>query len=265
MFFLHRRKRILQNLILRIVSSRSNFCICREFYGVEGQESIYNVFISNGTSHQAQYGPWENLRENPAFSPRTHCPGLVEGGTWAFFSRLTLAYPGFLYRQGGCRSFRAARGCSGSKDQDLGRGGWSPRGRPIAARPQPRPLIGPFLGPAPARPAPEGRRGAALPPPAAAGPCRASAPGLRGLGRVSAVLLRGRVVVGGGGWGNTPGAGLSREKLGSCSEDPSSFFPSPLTALETSSSLSPSSPIKRTHRLQILGLAGTAATAETFV
>lgn len=45
MSFLHRRKRILQNLILRIISSRSNFCICREFYGVEEQEGIYNVFI----------------------------------------------------------------------------------------------------------------------------------------------------------------------------------------------------------------------------
>lgn len=163
----------------------------------------------------------------------------MKGGTWACFSRLTPAYPGCLYQQGGCRSFRAARGCSGSKDQARPRRleppGPANRGPATAS-----PADWPLRRPRPSH-APEGRLGAALPPPAAAGPCRASPPGLRGLGRVSAVLLRGRVV-GGGGWGDTPGAGLSSEKLGSCSEDPSSFFPSPLPALETSSSLSPLRP-----------------------
>lgn len=94
-----------------------------------------------------------------------------------------------------------------------GRGAWSPRGRPIAARPQPRPLIGPFAAPPPPRPSP-GRLGTALPPPGAAGPGRASreaagpAECRRGPARRPGWASgQGAGVLG---WGKTPGAGVSR-------------------------------------------------------
>lgn len=190
--------------------------------------------------------------------------------------RLTPARPGRVFGTGGCRSPGAARGCSGSKDQarpgrlepagpaNRGPAGaspadWAPRG-PAPSRPRPSPGL---LEPHPLRPGLRGRaaRGRGRSPQS----CPPAGTGVGGRGRSL-------------GWGKTPGRWAGRrDKLGHWKTDWSSFFAttpaalrgslaSPSLSVSLSLSFSPITPatqVRSTHRPQVSGLDGTAATAGT--
>lgn len=148
-----------------------------------------------------------------------------------------------------------------------GRQGWRPQGPPIAARPQSRPLIGSFSCPAPAPPFAGGSEPCSL----RLGAPRAIA---RGPGPRKVAALSPAVGLGFSVWdrGYTPGAGVSRKKLGNWHEDPRSIQPIALQ-LElvrvflplSFSSIAIVTEVKSAHRLQISGLTKTAATAATFI